>query len=310
MNSQQTLKKLKKFNLETCDVSLAIIKEYKKQRVSRYNASYVPVNEPIEVKLRRIMSSHIGNANSVEEYSADCPEPEGGEVRAIDYKKTDFIKIMEKLIPLNPEEDVVTDVNDLVKAKSYVIVLHQDGDIKAIGFRILPENWKMKNAKGFISLMYKNKRFEDLDSNPVFSIANSIDFVFYEEKLFILSKKSFEAGLNFREGMINKANEFYGEADKVKIFFNIELLKNKVGNNQRYLRKISTIQNLGYYKNKKFLNRMKGLSEEKEWDIQFDKGQIMITEENLDHVLSILQNKRLYSEFTEEDFDVDSVKPI
>lgn len=310
MDNQQTLKNLKEVDLEACDVSLAIIKEYKKQRVSQYNASYVPVNEPVEVKLRRIMSSHINNANTVEEYSVDCPEPEEDEVRAIDYEETDFIKIMEKLIPLNPEEDIVTGVDELVRAKSYVIVLRQDGDIKAIGFRILPENWKMKKAKGFIPLMYKDHRFEDLDSNPVFSIANTIDFVFYGEKLFILSKKSFEAGLNFREGMINKANEFYDEADEEEIFLNIDVLKQKVGNNQRYLRKISTIQNLGYYKNKNFMIRMKELSEEKKWDVQFDNGHIVITEENLDHILSILQNKRLHSEFTEEDFDVDSVKPL
>jgi len=256
------------------------------------------------------MASHINNANTVEEYSVDCPEPEEDEVRAIDYEDTDFIKIMEKLIPLNPEEDIVTDVDELVRAKSYVIVLRQDGDIKAIGFRILPENWKMKKAKGFIPLMYKDNRFEDLDSNPVFSIANTIDFVFYGEKLFILSKKSFEAGLNFREGMINKANEFYEEANEEQIFLNIDVLKQKVGNNQRYLRKLSTIQNLGYYKNQNFLIRMKELSEEKKWDVQFDNGLIVITEENLDHILSILQNKRLHSEFTEEDFDVDSVKPL
>ena len=88
------------------------------------------------------------------------------------------------------------------------------------------------------------------------------------------------------------------------------MLKQKVGNNQRYLRKLSTIQNLKYYKNEKFLTRMKELSKKKKWDVQFDDGQVVITEENLDHILSILQNKRLHSEFTEEDFDVDSVKPL
>lgn len=310
MDNQQTLENLKEVDLEACDISLAIIKEYKKQRVSQYNVSYVPVNQPVGIKLRRIMANHINNANTVEEYSVDCPEPEEDEVRVIDYEDTDFIKIMEKLIPLNPEEDIVTDVEELVRAKSYVIVLRADGDIKAIGFRILPENWKMKKAKGFIPLMYKDNRFQDLDSNPVFSIANTIDFVFYVEKLFILSKKSFEAGLNFRQGMIKKANEFYAEADEEKIFLNIDVLKKKVGDNQRYLRKLSTIQNLGYYKNHNFLIRMKELSEKKEWDIQFDNGQIVITEENLDHILSIFQNKRLRSEFTQEDFDANGVKPL
>jgi len=100
----------------------------------------------------------------------------------------------------------------------------------------------MKKAKGLIPLMYVDNRFEDLDSNPIFSIANSIDFIYFSEYLFILSKKSFEAGLNFRKGMIEKSEEFYSEVEAVELFVNLDILKQKAGDNQRYLRKIATIK--------------------------------------------------------------------
>lgn len=310
MEVKQVLTALKAIDFEGIYVSLAIVKEYKKQRTSRYNVKYVQINSSLENKLKNILLAKINSSNTVEEYSFDCPEPEADHVKAISYDETDFYQILQKLLPLNPEEDIVADVDELVKAKSYMIIFRNEDEIKAVGFKTLPESWKMKKAKGFIPLMYKDNRFEDLDSNPVFSIARSIDFIYFGNVLFVLSKKSFEAALNFRKGMMAKAEEFYNEAEKEELFVNMEILKEKVGNNQRYLRKIATIKNLGYYKDRIFLNKFKSLSKEKDWGIEFINGQVVISEEKLDAILTLLQNKRLHSELTEEDFDVESVKKL
>lgn len=310
MTIEKTLDKLKTIDFKTSHVSLAIVKEYKKERESHYNIKYVQINPSLEDKLRKIFSSKVDESNTVEEYSFDCLEPEADHVKAISSDETDFYQILEKLLPLNPEEDIVKSVDELVRAKSYMIILRNDEEIQAIGFKTLPENWKMKRAKGFIPLMYKDNRFEDLDSNPVFSIVKYIDFIYFSNVLFILSKKYFEVGLNFRNGMIAKSQEFYVEAEKTELFVNIDVLKKRVGNNQRYLRKMATIKNLGYYKDQTFLNNFKSLSEAKNWGIVFEDGHIVITEEKLDAILTVLQNKRLYSELTEEDFDVESVKKL
>jgi hypothetical protein len=270
----------------------------------------VQIDEKLENRLRSILIKKIEDANSIEEYTLDCPEPEEDQVRAINSEETDFIKIKEILDTLNPEEDVIQDVNELVKAKSYIIILRDDEEIKVIGFKKIPENWKMKKDKGLISLLFRENRFEDLEEENVFSISNSIDFMYYEELLFILSKKAFETGLNFREGMIAKAQEFYDEVEVQNLFVNLDILTSKVGNNQRYLRKIVTIKNLGYYKDQNFLMRFKEINDIKNWGVQFDNGQIVITEESLEDIITILQNKRLHSDLTEEDFDVESVKPL
>ena len=128
--------------------------------------------------------------------------------------------------------------------------------------------------------------------------------------VFILSKKEFERGLNFREGMLNNANELYLEVEKLNIFVNMELLTAKVGNNQRYLRKIATIRNLGHFRNPIFLQRLQQLSTAKGWNINFENGKIVFTDLTLDEILTLLQNKRLHSELTDEDFDVESAKPL
>ena len=310
MNSQDILHQLKKTDLAKFDISLAIVKEYKRQRKSHYNISYVPVNKPLEEKLREIMTGHIISANTITDYSYDESESTDTELQSINYKETDFEKIFEKLLPLNPEQDIVANEDELVRAKSYMIILSEDGDIKTIGFRVLPENWKAKKAKGLIAMMYRDCRLEDLDSNPIFSIAKNIDFIFHNNYLLIISKKLFEAGLNFRDGMLRKADEFYKEVIESDLFINVDVLKRRVSDNLRYLKKIATVKNLGFYNDANFIQKMESLSDSKSWDISFQDGKIVLNENNLDDVLSILQNKRLHSELTEQDFDVDSAKPL
>ncbi|WP_215222687.1 Kiwa anti-phage protein KwaB-like domain-containing protein [Echinicola shivajiensis] len=301
---------LKEIDIQSCYISLAIVQEYKKKRISHYNVKYVQIDKKLENRLKNIVARRIEGANSIEKYSYDCPEPEEDQIRAIDSGLTDFEKIMEALDSISPEEDTINSVDDLVKAKSYIIILRDSEGIKVIAFKRIPENWKMKKEKGYIPLLYKENMFVDLEEDNVFSISNSIDFMFYDDLLFILSKKAFETGMNFREGMMAKADEFYQEEEVKELFVNMDILTNKVGNNQRYLRKIATIKNLGYYKDQNFLNRFKEVNKIKNWGVNFQDGQIVITEESLEDILTILQNKRLHSDLTEEDFDVESVKPL
>lgn len=312
MSHRTILRNLKNLNLRRAEVSLAVVKEYKVNRVSQYSIKYVPIDERLESRLRNIVTSKIQNSNTVDEYSFDCPEPEADQVRSIDSDQTDFYRIFEKLGELNPEEDVIDNVEELVNGtKAYLIILRNREGIQVVGFKTIPENWKMKKNKGLIPLLYRENRFEDLEDENVFSIASSVDLFYYDETLFILSKKEFEHGLNFRDGMIAKADEMFQEVTQLNLFVNMEILTTRVGNNQRYLRKIATIRNLGHYRNPQFLQRLQQVSAAKNWSIQFDNGQIVFTDETLDTILSLLQNKRLHSELTLEDFDVDGkIDPV
>ncbi len=163
MEIKSVFGRLKKIDFVNYHVSLAIIKEYKKDRISQYSIKYVKINDGLENKLRKIFIRKVEMSNTVDEYQFDCPDPEGGQARALAHKETDFYRILENLLALNQEEDIVNSVDDLISAKSYLIILRDDNKIQAIGFKTLPESWKMKKAKGFIPLMYKDNRFEDLD---------------------------------------------------------------------------------------------------------------------------------------------------
>ncbi len=308
--SRQKLRKLKTLNLNRAIVSLVVVREYKQQRKSHYILKYVQIEDNLKRRLKQIVLHKIAGIQTVEDYTVDCPEPEADEVRSIDYSETDFFQIYEQLSKINPADDVIDGIDELVQSKAYMIVLANREGVQAIGFKRVPENWKLKKEKGLISLLFKENRFEDLEEENVFSISNTIEMIYHDDLLFILSKKAFEQALNFRIGMESKADEMYEEAEQLRIFVNIEMLKEKVGNNQRYLRKIAVIKNLGHYNDPQFLQKMQQLNNRKGWNIQFENGQISFTDETLDNILTILQNKRLHSELTDQDFDVDSAKPV
>ena len=98
MSHKSILRNLKGLNLSRANVSLAIVKEYKRDRVSQYDVKYVRIDQPLERRLRGIVLNDIQNSNTVEEYTYDCPEPEADQVRGIDYEATDFYRILERLI--------------------------------------------------------------------------------------------------------------------------------------------------------------------------------------------------------------------
>jgi hypothetical protein len=307
---KQKYSELKKETFDTFIFQLAIIKEYKRDRQSHYNIKYVDIDNKLCKRLCIIIKNCIQESNSFEEYKVDGAENEVGEIKGLNYEETDYYKIHEILMKVQPQDAHVSGIDELVQAKAYLIVVRDKDKIVASGYKVLPENWKLKKDKGLIPLLFKNNKFEDIDEVPVFSISKVMDFIFYQDALFILSKKFFEIGLNFREGMKAKAAIFYESIDKLGLIKNIDILKNLVGDNQKFLRKLTIIENLGLYKKPEFIKKVITTSKKNKWNIEFINGQFVLSEDNIETLLSMLQNKRLYSELTNEFFDVDSVKKV
>lgn len=62
---------LKRLNLQNTEVSLAIVKEYKRNRVSQYEVNYVQINPRLETRLRNIIIRKIEAANTFDYYQPD-----------------------------------------------------------------------------------------------------------------------------------------------------------------------------------------------------------------------------------------------
>lgn len=80
-----------------------------------------------------------------------------------------------------------------------------------------------------------------------------------------------------------------------------------VGLKLNYLRRISMIKRNGYYKQPGYIKKIKAVCAKRKWDIKFEGNKIVVTSENVEMVLRLLNNDRLESPINAELFDV-SVK--
>ena len=313
-DKQEGFNKLQKLNLAKCSISLCIIvkKRYRKKIEDQYSISYVRTSDPIKEKLKSIISQCIEPINNVEKYTIDCSESVEAQVWSIDSEETEFPTVFNIIENLSPEEDVVKNFDGIEEANAYAIIVSEEGDIKAIGFRKIPESWGMKINRGLISVCFTGENTLEFPSeNPILSLADNIDFISYGDELFIFSSGRFEIILSYREHIIENANLFYDEAKNT--FEGTEDLKEYVGKNMRLLRKVAIIRRLKIYEDKQHYENIKNLNEKYGWGFKFRGGKMVIDTKNKDSInalLSVLQNKRLYSEVTEEHFDTEYAKLV
>jgi hypothetical protein len=93
------------------------------------------------------------------------------------------------------------------------------------------------------------------------------------------------------------------EFAELKMFSDVELIRKAVGTNLHLLRKISTIQKCGYYKDKAFWQSLIKQNIEQGWNLKIENGVVIVDEDNIELLLKLLNNERVESQINQEVFD-------
>lgn len=310
MNKAAQLKEINTIDFSRTIVQLAVVYYYFQDRHHKYALKFVRTEDKVDRKLNDIVKRVSSSATKVESYDYESQELEEGEMQIISAGQTSFPDLLQVINDSDSENDVAETEDDLTKAKGYAIIIRKSEAIVAIGYKILPENWKLKKKRGLIPLLFHEQEFKDLEDKPVFSISPSVDFLFFNDNIYIVSKKNFEIALNFRLGMLKKAEEFYTQLNSMHLVDDIQAIKELIGDNMRFLRKIASIQKNRHYQNTEFMANLKKVNEKRKWGLEFQGEKVIIKAENISVILTVLNNKRLLSEITQETFDVEFAKPV
>ncbi len=221
---------------------------------------------------------------------------------------TEFPKIAEGIMA-GTDAPVAESVEDLNDTWATVIFVDIAGGKRCVfAFRKLQESWKLKKLNGLINLVFHGGKLTEVETDAVLRLDQNIDFLAYQDSLLILNKARFEQGLNFRHGMEAKRDQVFGELGALKIFTNQEPLVKRCGSNMHYLRKIVDIKKSGYYNDKNFMTSLQKVAKEENWPLEFVDGQIVMNDDNIDLILTLLGNNRVKSFVNQERFDVEGVK--
>lgn len=224
---------------------------------------------------------------------------------ALPVKETDLGSILEDL---QSAQDLPTaeQYDTLLGSWLYIARLDINGYPPLFSARRVSEGWTAKKVWQFINLIYENNMLVDIGEQEIFRIDNKVDFFSYDGILFIADKKNFESALNFREGMEKNRDEIIKEFSSLSYFDDATLFSGLVGSNLRRLRKLSQVKKSGYYRDPTFLASLKKVNEEDNWGLQYSSdGRLIVTEDNVETILRILNNDRLTSKINAENFDVD-----
>jgi hypothetical protein len=268
---------------------------------AKYNLLKVDTDAKLEAKLKKAVTSKISSKNyQLGEYNfltADQDES----LLTINSSDTD-VALIQTEIDKGTANKKVEKYEDLLDSWTMVIKLEHQG--KAIyAYRKINKLTNSTKLSHVSYIQFKDKELKDLDDKQIFTIDTQIDFFSFDGTTFIANKKEFENALNFRAGMEKNRDTVLQEFVDLKIFNDTSLLKARIGSNLNYLRKISTIQKSGYYKDKNYLSALIKVNAEKSWGLVVENGLIVINDETIDLVLTLLNNGRLESPINHETFD-------
>lgn len=288
--------------------TLWLVKRRLVTQVAHYSVLRVDTDKKLQSKLKAAVIGRIqGGHYKLEEYDFLTADQDD-QIFTIDSAETDFVDIQTE-IDKGLGNKKVEKYEDLLDSWAYVVKLTHD-ESAVYGLRKISKLNKATKVKGVASTLFIDKQLTDVEDEKIFTLDTHIDFFTYEGTTFITNKKEFESALNFRDGMEKNRDVVLNEFVVLKVFSDVEPIRKSVGTNLHLLRKISSIQKSGYYKNPQYLIDLIKVNKEKNWGLTVENGIIIVNENNVDLVLTLLNNGRLESPINHEVFDASVKKKV
>ena len=278
------------------------------QKKAHYSVLRVDTDKKLQNKLKKGVTDKIQNRDyTLEDYDFLTADQDD-RLLTIDATETDFLGI-QNAIDNGLTNKKVESYDDLLDSWAFVLKLEHAGSV-IYGLRKISKLTRAIKIKAISYFLFENQKLVDLDDKKVFSLDMHVDFFVYDGTTFIVNKREFESAMNFREGMEKNRDAVIAEFAALASFSDVEPIRNVVGSNLHLLRKLSTIKNSGYYKDKKFMQSLIDTNREKGWNLTVVNGVIAIDESNVEFVLKLLNNERVESQINQEVFDAVVKKKV
>jgi hypothetical protein len=302
-NLQNNFNEVKDINWSEATVSFYVVKRKLVNRKAKYEILQVNADEELRKKLRKVASNKVAKSNQTLEYDFNTSDLDNN-VLGISTKETDLQQLIDS-ITAEEQPKTADSYESLIGSWIYIARLEKDGQI-LYSVRRVSEGWTTKKVSQFINLIFENNMLIDIEQKEIFRIDNKIDFFSFNGVIFIADKKNFETALNFREGMERNRDEIVEEFKEENLFVDANEISKLVGDNIKRLRKLSQVKKSGYYKEQQFLKNLNEVNQKEDWGLQYsEEGKLIVTENDIDIILKVLNNDRLTSKINQENFDVD-----
>lgn len=299
---------LRKLDLKKWGTTLWLVKRRLVDKEAAYSVIRVDTDKKLQAKLKQMVTGKThGTDYHLEEYSF-LNADQDDRTFTIDTGETDFSKIQAEIAKGLANEKAKA-FADLLNSWAYVIEVRHDHK-SVYGFRKINSLTQAKKVHSLASYIFREQLLIDVEEEKVFTLDPHIDFFAYDGTVFIMSKKGFESALNFRKGMEDNRDSVLEDFKVAGCFSDVEPIRKVVGSNLHLLRKVSAIQKSGYYKDKLYIENLIKMNLTEQWGLKIEGDTIVVTEDNVDLLLTLFNNSRLKSPINQEVFDAQVKKKI
>lgn len=210
--------------------------------------------------------------------------------------------------------DYISKIDELQNFNTYITQVVLQNNKSVFGYAYIGGMWSTNKSSGnFLKSMFDldGRLTIDISSEQKFTMKSQVDFIQYEDGIFISDVGNFETSMNFHERLIEKRDEAMERisASKAISINSLQNLKNAVKSDKYLMRQLTSVHAKGYYADHDWLGKLKNAAENAAtWKIKFDCAGSIIIEDDKDYikeVLTLLQNKRVQTVVDQHIFDVD-----
>lgn len=290
----------RKFDYESSTVQLWVFK--KSTAEIKFRAWHVRTDEQLEQLFRQTIKSEVSRITESIQYSHLSQNNENSCLQHSLEKSEGLIALL-NTVDAPESENTDAQLKELKGAAGYLAKFqHQGNTVYAI--RRTAPSWKPKVRNSYINAIFKNGELS-LAPEESFSFDSYFDFYCLNESIFVSSKKVYESIVADKAVYKKSFDDLTIDPQFLSIFSNIDSLKAYVGENAMQLRRMTVIQQKALYLNPNFISKLRSVSVDRNWGINFDSdGKIVVCEITARTIMQILLDHRLFSEITEMIYDV------
>ena len=275
---------------------------------AKFRAWHVRTDEEVESLFRKAIKSEVSritervtyshlsqnNENSCLEHSLEESEGLIALLQAVDVPET---------------ENTDAQLKQLKGAVGY-LVKFQSGDQTVYAVRKTAPTWKPTVRNKLINAIFVNGELSAVPDES-FTFDSYFDFYCLNETIFVASKRAYESTVSDKKAYKQSFDNLTVDPEFLSVFTDVEPLKRYVGQNSIQLRRMTVIQQKALYRNPGFSDRVKLVSETRNWGINFDQdGKISVCQETAKVIIQVLLDHRLLSEVTETIYDVPDAEAV
>lgn len=294
------------FDYDNATVQLWVFK--KSTTAARFRAWHVRTDAQVEQLFRDAIRSEVAR---ITERAAYSHLSQNNENSCLEHslEESEGLLALLQVVDVPEAENTDAQLKQLKGAVGYLVKFQgAQGTVYAV--RKTAPTWKAAVRNKLINAIFVNGELSAAPDES-FSFDAYFDFYCLNETIFVVSKRAYESTMADKTAYKKSFDDLTVDPQFISVFSDVEPLRTYVGQNAIQLRRMTVIQQKALYALPGFPNKVKDVSDARNWGINFDKNdKIVLCENTVRVVIQVLLDHRLLSEVTETIYDVPDAEAV